>query len=570
MQQHIVYFKQFGSAAFTGSGLTNRRTDGYYILFSYLQLLGFHDIYSKTDIQTGRLTFTEKQFKRMKPISTESLAGLSRAIGNAEHQSSLAHLIRLAINTDSDLLQIKGILSSGASALPRLSEFKGGFLFDGGKPSLSISGEYRYAECLSWLLKSMSRSLTQLDRTLSFMHYSNYILEFCESCIRPSFVAVEHATDVMKELQLQLDALLDQIKNIRNNAVGKKDFLVIAEHDTESVLLEGNLQAKNCPIDILGKLLPIDLNEKKDEQKWPAQENGLPRHILDKIAAEAFRIESLQTQGGSVYDGAHFGVCKITTTRKGEDELPRPVLHFGRSRYSALRVVSETIHKHDDELGKSLSEHLGVLSTPNKLHNPPYGATHSTALQLIVLTKEKNESGIIFAKRSDSVGESAGAYSITVDEGVNFGDFKPTQKISIEPDQYGIFSIRRVGVRGMDEELGVLIEEGDINFLGLAYYHRKCAYAIHGYVELCHSYDYVRRQLSNRKDSFEQSYFLSDFTLESVFNHIYDEQKRWSRPAIIHLYQLLCIKFGSDKVLEAQDNLALRQALERARINFVY
>ncbi len=230
-----------------------------------------------------------------------------------------------------------------------------------------------------------------------------------------------------------------------------------------------------------------------------------PDQVRERVEQERRRIaESL-----TAWNEDKLGVAAVHVRRDARYDDPHLAVDFFRTDYATFSVVTNAWREHVE------SRELAELLPAERLRHVLPGLSHSFGVNLTVVTADNQ---VILTRRNPQISSSRSATHISANEGMRADDLRAGR-----PDPF------KTAWRGVDEELGIDVDESRIVFHSLILDANRYQWALLGHVDLSGTEWDSATVLASRAAGVAVDDWESDrlrmvpFTVDSVVKELADE-----------------------------------------------
>ncbi|MGI5994151.1 MAG: hypothetical protein ACOX8C_04385 [Saccharomonospora viridis] len=227
--------------------------------------------------------------------------------------------------------------------------------------------------------------------------------------------------------------------------------------------------------------------------------------MRERVEQERRRIaESL-----TAWNEDKLGVAAVHVRRDARYDDPHLAVDFFRTDYATFSVVTNAWREHVE------SRELAELLPAERLRHVLPGLSHSFGVNLTVVTADNQ---VILTRRNPQISSSRSATHISANEGMRADDLRAGR-----PDPF------KTAWRGVDEELGIDVDESRIVFHSLILDANRYQWALLGHVDLSGTEWDSATVLASRAAGVAVDDWESDrlrmvpFTVDSVVKELADE-----------------------------------------------
>ena len=276
--------------------------------------------------------------------------------------------------------------------------------------------------------------------------------------------------------------------------------------------------------------------EENIESHYHADEPIYPLEVESALAEFTAEMAAKQAKGEDVpWDGEDYKLVRFhVSSREGESEEPRLVLHFAPTTYYRMLVTDQRLDVPMTVAGTTATlRERYAANVDLRCEVVPELAT-SWGAGLSVVT---NDGYLLFAERGKTA-VGADTFGPSVAEGASRAADSGADGA---PDQFGIAK------RGIEEELGVPLLPEELTWLSFGANSSLCEFGLIGLVRTPFTFAEIvdRRSLGAAKDSWEtKELYAVKFCLDDVANFLSQDDKLFSPFGLIAVVHALVHKFG--------------------------
>ena len=290
---------------------------------------------------------------------------------------------------------------------------------------------------------------------------------------------------------------------------------IVLDGDGELEYTPETIKSRFCPN---RECLPQDLSELRrriKQQEKEKQDKGLP----------------------SYHNNPRYSLESFVLDRTGLEENLKLQLNFRPSDYFTFLATNMSLDEKVSGENKIISLREKYLSQV-VWNKPVKFFSNSFGVYLAVITSDQY---LIITQRSDRVGSRPGEFNISANEGLS----RPLDR----SDQSDAPDLYRCAIRGVTEELGIIISQSDIRFLSFGVDRQYSQWALLGMAKINRRKKEVHsRRCAGVKDKWENIELHSiPFTVDGVVRFVLSHNP-WTPAALACIYHTLVHEFSHSKV----------------------
>lgn len=259
----------------------------------------------------------------------------------------------------------------------------------------------------------------------------------------------------------------DFLRNVKRNIKRKWKRIFAPKINQGSIYF--TLNDKSTDFYVLDGDGVIEFNEGDIECRYKKETVTLPEGIKE-LRQEVEAKELKRKEAGEDYrwNGVLYGLSKYRMSREGFREVPHVLFNFHQTDYYTFLATNTQLDRSLPN-GKTIRETYIPYTNLDKVQ--PILA-NGFGVVIVVITEDER---VVLTRRTEFAGARAGELDVSVVEGVQ-PELDEDSK-SEGPDLF------RAATRGIDEELGIHINESAISFLGYGIDTKYYQWNMIGYVQ---------------------------------------------------------------------------------------